>query len=239
MLHLNEYLKFWILALCLPKCAYKKLNSSSYYQGPHELPLHNQSFAWQLLCADPSHCMASGFCYKGTNKLRQICLANIAWNSKEKYNWVHMDPIITQWNSEWVTGPGGVVFLMQKQKEALCVVCPVQKHAWVTFGTRQRLAAGKSWQQSQTGVFSCRACRFVKWGRSSLLLFLHFCLSMWNVSMSVFFFRFPSHSSGKGADADLLFDTCQASLRSVCLVCVCRSVFVCWYLFSISLPLSL
>lgn len=33
-----------------------------------------------------------------------------------------MDPIITQWNSEWVTGPGGVVFLMQKQSEALCVV---------------------------------------------------------------------------------------------------------------------
>lgn len=33
-----------------------------------------------------------------------------------------MDPIITQWNREWVTGPGRVVFLMQKQNEALCVV---------------------------------------------------------------------------------------------------------------------
>lgn len=33
-----------------------------------------------------------------------------------------MDPIITQWNSEWVTGPGGLVFLMQKQNEALCMV---------------------------------------------------------------------------------------------------------------------
>lgn len=33
-----------------------------------------------------------------------------------------MDPIITQWNSEWVTGPGGVVFLMQKWNEVLCVV---------------------------------------------------------------------------------------------------------------------
>lgn len=83
-----------------------------------------------------------------------------------------MDPIITQWNSEWVTGPGGLVFLMQKENEALCMVyAPVQKNAWVTFGTRQRLAGGKSWQQIQTGVFSCRACRFLKWKRSSLLPF--------------------------------------------------------------------
>lgn len=103
-----------------------------------------------------------------------------------------MDPIITQWNSECASGPGGVVFLMQKQNEAHCVVyAPCRKNAWVTFGTRRRLAAGKPWQQSQTGVFSCRACQFVKW-RGSLLLLFYTCVYWCEMSVvRVLFFLFP------------------------------------------------
>lgn len=58
-----------------------------------------------------------------------------------------MDPIITQWNSVWVTGPGGVVFLMQKQQnEALCVVdAPCRKMLeWL-------LAPGAVWLEGSLG----------------------------------------------------------------------------------------
>lgn len=148
-----------------------------------------------------------------------------------------MDPIITQWNSEWVTGPGGVVFLMQKQTEALCMLlCPAHKNAWVTFGTTRRLAGGKSWQQSQTGVFSCRACQFVKWRGSSLLLFYTFVYrcEMSNVRGLVFFFFSCSLMEQRSRCCPFVWHLVSLFERCVVVfvwVCVCA----CWYSSSVFL----
>lgn len=109
-------------------------------------------------------------------------------------------------------------------RSAWCM--PVQKNAWVTSGTRPRLAGGKSWQQSQTGVFSCRACPFVKRRRSSLLLFytsVYWCeMSMWGS----FFFLFPARSYKAEKQMLAFCLTLPKPLWEVCgCVCVCVLIF--------------
>lgn len=66
--------------------------------------------------------------------------------------------------------------LMQKQNTALCVLyAPCRKKCSSDFWHQMQFAAGKLWQQSQTGIFSCRACRLVKW-RGSLRLHFYTCV---------------------------------------------------------------
>lgn len=102
-----------------------------------------------------------------------------------------MDPIITQWNSECVSGPGGVVFLMQKQNEAHCVVyAPCRKKClsdfWhqTAFGCREALAA-----EPDRSIFlqSMSVCQVERIFTASLL---HLCVLMWNVSGEGLLFSF-------------------------------------------------
>lgn len=139
-----------------------------------------------------------------------------------------MDPIITQWNSEWVTGPGGVVFLMQKQNEAaLRGVCPVQgkkkkkkclSDFWhqAAFGWREVLAA-----EPDRSIFlqSMSVCQVEEIFTAPLL---YFSVLMWNVSVRVFFFFFSFPCSPiEQADAPL-FIWHTTSFKGVC---VCVAIF--------------
>lgn len=141
-----------------------------------------------------------------------------------------MDPIITQWNSEWVTGPGGVVFLMQEQNEALCVVhAPCRKMLeWL-------LAPDGVWLEGSLGsgvrqeYFPAEHVSLSSGGDLPSSYFALLCIDAKCRCEGRLFF-FPALSRSRGADAALLFDTYQASLNGVCVyvvvcVCVCLLIF--------------
>lgn len=140
-----------------------------------------------------------------------------------------MDPIITQWNSEWVTGPGGVVFLMQEQNEARCVVhAPCRKMLeWL-------LAPDGVWLEGSLGsgvrqeYFPAEHVSLSSGGDLQRCYFALLCIDVKCRCEGRFFFSvfvFPALSRSRCCPfvwhLPTLYERC-----------------VCWYSSSISLPLS-
>lgn len=139
----------------------------------------------------------------------------------------HHHPV-KRWMGHW---SGGVVLVSQ----TLCLVyAPCRKMLEWLLATDEVWLEGKSWQLRQTGVFSCRACQFVKWRRSPqhfFLFFKHRCIGVRCQCESSLFLS-PRLLTAEKSKLPFYLTLPQPPLELRGCVCVCAdmlspSVFLC------------